>query len=108
MMPGARREPRALPCPPRFPTHRRERLAVWPLRPGRAHGDPHAVVAVPGHLRQAEPPVKSLSALVDGEHVEDKVLAALPGLVEQRPDEAGAPTAALVMPRGVCAGHAEF
>jgi hypothetical protein len=34
--------------------------------------------------------------MVDREHVEDQVLAVLPGLIDQRPNQAGADAAALM------------
>jgi hypothetical protein len=49
-----------------------EVLLAWPRGP---HGDLDVAIAVPGDLGHAEPLVESLGTVVDGEHVEDQVLA---------------------------------
>src|ERR1700749_4201469 len=63
---------------------------------GQPHSDLDVAVAVPGHLGQAQTPVKRLGAVVDREHLKDEVVALLPCLGGQRADEAGADAAALV------------
>jgi len=63
---------------------------------------------VPVHLGQAEPAVEGLSPLVDGEHVEDQVLVPLPGLVDERPDNAGAEAAALMVRVDLDAGKVDL
>src|SRR5258708_32514086 len=78
------------------------------LRRGGRHGDLQVAVTGPGHFRQAEPPVEGLSAVVDDEHVEDEVLVLLPGLVDERLDEAGADTAPLMGPEGRYAGEGDL
>jgi hypothetical protein len=41
--------------------------------------------------------IKGLGAVVDGEHVQDQVLAFVSGFVDERADEAGADAATLVI-----------
>src|SRR5215831_15313810 len=72
---------------------RNRHLRVWP---GGPHNDLDVVVAPPGYFRHAEPLVQGLSAVVDGEHLKNQVLAVLPGFVDERADEAGPDAAALI------------
>ena len=61
-----------------------------------AHGDLRAAVAVPGHFRQAKPPVERLRATVDREHVENQVLARALCFLQKRADNPGADAVALM------------
>lgn len=47
------------------------------------HGDLYVAVTVPGDFGHAETLVEGAGAVVDGEHVEDEVLALLRGFVEE-------------------------
>jgi hypothetical protein len=55
--------------------------------------------AMPGYFGQAESLVECLGAMVDGEHVQDEVLAFLPGLGGERADEPAADAESLVAGR---------
>src|SRR6266571_335090 len=81
---------------------------VFLARPGGPHGDLDVAGAVPGDLRHAEPLVEGKSPRVDGEHVKDEVLAVLPGLVDERADEAGADAAALMAGVDLDAGEVDL
>src|SRR5262249_22943265 len=63
---------------------------------------------MPGYFGHAESLVEGLGAVVDGEHVEDQVLAVLPCLVDERADEPGADAVALVAGVHFDAGRVDF
>jgi hypothetical protein len=63
------------------------------------HGYLGAAIAMPGHFRQAEPPVERLRPAVDREHVENQVLAYALCFRQQRADDPG--TDAVTLMAGV-------
>ena len=71
-------------------------LAVLPVRRAEPHGDLDVALTVPGYFPHAQPLVEGLSAAVDGQHVQDQVLAVPGRLVSEGPDETGAGAVALV------------
>src|ERR1022692_3393581 len=82
--------------------------ALFPARPGGPHCDLDVAGAVPGYLPDAQPPVESLGAVVDGEHVQDEVLALVLGLVDERADQAGTDAAALMAGMDLDAGEVDL
>src|SRR6266581_4143880 len=83
-------------------------VTIFPAGPGGSHGDLDVARAVPSYLPHAEPLVEGMSARVDGERVKDEVLAFLPGLVDERADEAGADAAALTAGVNLDAGQVDL
>jgi MFS family permease len=90
------------------PQHRTPRPAARTARAGGPHGDPDVAGAVPGYFRHAEPLVERSGPGVDGEHVQDEVLALPPGLLHQRADQAGADAAALMAGEDLDAGEVDL
>src|SRR5215471_13060828 len=83
-------------------------VSVLLPRPRGPHGDLDVVVAAPGYFSHAKSLVERLGAVVDGEHVEDQILAVLPSFVDECAAEAGADAVALILGVDFDAGEVDL